>query len=262
MKWYTAISSYSPQDAIDQLEAAIYTCIKNTPFKPNIIIDKPFDGSSYLSNKFKNVNFIYYNSEIVNSFLKEFNGEPEKYYVSAAYLRTEIPQIESTDKYILYTDIDVLFLNPDKKIKSLIKPDYFLVTPEFDPNNWTRINTGTLIMNVENLRKNYPAFKKHIMSNFRRLFNDAHDQTAYIELYHNKWQKLPLEYNWKPYWGINDNAQILHFHGAKPHLINKYFTGDKKTLPNIIQQLIMSNESAYTHYNKMYDDILNEARNK
>ena len=27
---------------------------------------------------------------------------------------------------------------------------------------------------------------------------------------------LPIEYNWKPYWGINDKAKLIHFHGMKP----------------------------------------------
>lgn len=27
---------------------------------------------------------------------------------------------------------------------------------------------------------------------------------------------LPIEYNWKPYWGINGNAKLIHFHGMKP----------------------------------------------
>jgi hypothetical protein len=31
------------------------------------------------------------------------------------------------------------------------------------------------------------------------------------------WDDLPLELNWKTYWGLNRDAAILHFHGPKPY---------------------------------------------
>jgi hypothetical protein len=30
---------------------------------------------------------------------------------------------------------------------------------------------------------------------------------------------LSDELNWKPYWGINPNASIIHFQGAKVHAV-------------------------------------------
>lgn len=42
------------------------------------------------------------------------------------------------------------------------------------------------------------------------------DQGYINEVCDNEFDFLPLEYNWKPYWGLNENAKIIHFHGIKP----------------------------------------------
>ncbi len=55
----------------------------------------------------------------------------------------------------------------------------------------------------------------------KTLVNNAWDQGAYRIFYKKlfgfKWDKLPIEYNWKPYWNENTQAKIIHFHGPKPY---------------------------------------------
>ena len=43
------------------------------------------------------------------------------------------------------------------------------------------------------------------------------DQGAYNEFYSGKFvvHRWPL-FNWKPYWGFNARAKLVHFHGPKP----------------------------------------------
>ena len=42
------------------------------------------------------------------------------------------------------------------------------------------------------------------------------DQGYLFEVSARQYEKLPIEFNWKPYWGYNPDARILHFHGIKP----------------------------------------------
>ena len=47
----------------------------------------------------------------------------------------------------------------------------------------------------------------------------------------NMFDLLPDELNWKPYWGLNSNAEIVHFHGPKPSLVLEFLTkSDVKSL--------------------------------
>jgi hypothetical protein len=42
---------------------------------------------------------------------------------------------------------------------------------------------------------------------------------------HGGWKPLRPELNWKPYWGINPAAKIIHFHGPKPFLRGQIAAG-------------------------------------
>jgi len=44
----------------------------------------------------------------------------------------------------------------------------------------------------------------------------AMDQGLIISYFGPTATRLPDNYNWKPYWGINHDAVIVHFHGFKP----------------------------------------------
>jgi lipopolysaccharide biosynthesis glycosyltransferase len=52
------------------------------------------------------------------------------------------------------------------------------------------------------------------------------DQSAPNELFSGRWEHLPSTWNWKPYWGRNDEANIVHFHGPKPTHASQMLTGN------------------------------------
>ena len=54
------------------------------------------------------------------------------------------------------------------------------------------------------------------MKNIERNISGLFDQGYLNELCFKDMELLPIEYNWKPYWGINDKAKLIHFHGMKP----------------------------------------------
>ena len=55
-----------------------------------------------------------------------------------------------------------------------------------------------------------------MMKKRQRSTSGLFDQGYLNELCFNDMEILPIEYNWKPYWGINGNAKLIHFHGMKP----------------------------------------------
>jgi len=148
---------------------------------------------------------------------------------SGAFLRLELPRITAelgvNDDFALYTDVDVMFMRGVEELESL-KPRYFAVAPEFDATDFVRMNTGVMLMNLNNLRAIDSRFRQFVSTNLPTFVELAWDQGAYrryfwrIELLAKiigtRWDRLPVEFNWKPYWKRNERAKIIHFHGPKP----------------------------------------------
>ena len=89
---------------------------------------------------------------------------------------------------------------------------------------WTRlwleseaINSGVMLLNLPALRQLEPAFQEFM---HRHLAECAEltDQWVYRSFFRRGWGLLPTALNWKPYWGDNPDARIVHFHGPKPFL--------------------------------------------
>lgn len=158
-----------------------------------------------------------------------------------SFMRTDIPVICSMfkDKYVLYTDCDVMFMGDLANIGK-IKPNYFAASTEFDRNHWVYFNSGTILYNVEGMLETYDAFVDFIARN--EDIGTSVDQHVYNMFYVGKWDRLPVEYNWKPYWGVKDDIEILHFHGPKPEI-----PWSLKTILN--QQLFCD---GYEYYNDLY----------
>lgn len=129
------------------------------------------------------------------------------------WLRTNICLTEQEDEYVLYTDIDVLY-RKDPELTEL-KPRYLAAAPEFDKKCWDYFNSGVMVQNIPSLRNSYRYFERYLIANLCGRTYDFHDQIAYNEFYRDRWEQLPVELNWKPYWGHNKKAQVLHFHGPK-----------------------------------------------
>lgn len=136
--------------------------------------------------------------------------------LSGTFMRLDIPFIENDDEYVLYADVDVIF-NKDIKDSDLLKPKIVAAAPEIsrDYHEGDILNAGILFMNVKEMRKKSEeifSLMEQGIPNKTNLF----DQGYINEVCENEFDLLPLEYNWKPYWGLNDNAKIIHFHGIKP----------------------------------------------
>ena len=188
---------------------------------------------------------------------------------AGAFLRVEIPQIlrelGATDEFVLYTDCDVLFLKDVVPGLARMQPTYFAVSSEFNPTDFVRLNTGVMLMNVPNLLGVDAAFRSFITQNLERFvpglgqpkrapllnylrnrrfyYTPAWDQSAYQAFFMNRWlgtvgwDKLPVRFNWKPYWGASQDAEILHFHGPKPNQAPLFASGNPPAHLRSIQEL-------------------------
>lgn len=128
-----------------------------------------------------------------------------------AWLRLEIPdvceELGIEDEFVLYTDVDVLFLKSPYPLLDL-KPTFLAAGPQHDQNDWSWFNSGVMWMNVRACREEFPKAEP--------VFACDLEQGPMNKLLAGRWNRLSLEYNWKPYWGVNPDARIVHFHGPKP----------------------------------------------
>lgn len=264
MKWYTAISSYSSETYFNMLEVAIRSCITNKAFKPHVVCDKITPRLKKIGKKFPELTIIEHPGAIFQEFVSQFKDDKKlanHLGTAGAYLRAEIPNIEQEDDVVLYTDVDVLFFDPREGPQDIVKPDFFAVAPEFDMNNWSYFNTGSMLINVNSMKKEYDNFLAFVVTRFKELIGFAHDQGAYNHLYQGRWNKLPLEYNWKPGWGINDQTVVLHWHGPKPEEVRMFFNGSLNQVNidvdvnglELYKKMIQRDTESYKHYLERYD---------
>ena len=145
--------------------------------------------------------------------LERLTAEGRYHLMSVGHwLRTNVPLEEKDSDFLVYTDIDVVFQGG---IPTLDSPSYFSAAPEFKKDGWNYFNAGVMYVNVRSMRDTYDSFEEYLYENISARTVNFHDQIAYNEFYRGKWERLPVDLNWKPFWGINNKAPIVHFHGPK-----------------------------------------------
>lgn len=243
MKWYFACNDKSPE-YIPLIKAAVTSAIKNTTLKPHFIYDgSPNELTNWLEEH--GVKVIYHRSNLYPILEKKYSGNELK-ISSGAYLRCDIPLIETEEDYVLYTDCDVIFL---KDVEEL-RPKYFSCSAEVDITDLKNFNTGVMFMNMKNLKDTYKPFTKFIEKNLWKLI--TWDQTAYQIFYKKKNTPLDLKYNHKPHMGINNDAIILHYHGAKPTMFQT--ENSIKNMDFFNGLLYRKNPESYTYYLNLFKE--------
>ena len=136
--------------------------------------------------------------------------------------------IETEEEVVLYTDNDVMFLR-EPKVDAV--PHLLAAAPEFELINLSYFSSGVMILNLPGLRRVHEAFAGAIRRRLRSDFRyPAHDQESYNRFFGPKtlnrlqgraFTPMSPTLNWKPFWGLNPEAQIVHFHGPKPRHVQK-----------------------------------------
>ena len=179
--------------------------------------------------------------------------------ISGTFMRMDIPFIEKREEQVFYADIDVIF-NQDIDERHMPKPKYLAAAPEFhqDILHDGYFNAGIMLLNVEGMREKVEQIFDDLslgIPNKTGVFDQGYlNQYCYADM-----ERLPIEFNWKPYWGYNENAKIIHFHGMKPGgtVSSSGFTLDKKTLyamykdsPEFISGLVTYSNLYFRYLNR------------
>lgn len=248
MKWYTGINDAGLPHYSEHLRAALSSAISVGGLDAHILFDgEPNDLFAAMGRS----DFTVHRCR--TGIWNDIQAQPpvsgwSPQVAAGAYLRLEIPSIERDDEFVLYTDNDVLFTR--KPDLSHVRPRIAAAAVEPVPGGWKNRCSGVLVLNLPALRREYDE-----MIGLARatLGTSMYDQDVYNIHLEDKWGDLPLEAHWKPYWGVNPSASIVHFNGPKFHHIRELASKDFSRLPpsHLLSYLYGRNPVGCRYYAKI-----------
>jgi lipopolysaccharide biosynthesis glycosyltransferase len=252
MKWYFALSQATAHAYWQHVQVAVRSAQRNTTLAPHFIYDGDDDERCHWLRA-EGVTIIHarvpFHDQIVAAKQRNYSSD----IATGAFLRTEIPNLDQSDEVVIYTDCDVLFLGDPIYKGETIR--YFAVGPETDIDDYSvnGMNTGVMFMNLSVLRRCQTSFRQFITERLESFA--AFDQGAYRIYFNGLWERLTPDFNWKPYWGWNPHAKILHFHGPKYQDVKQLLAGGRSWWR--YEALYFGNESAYRQYTELFESFLN-----
>ncbi len=254
MKWYFAVSAASlargEHDWPGLLQAAVNSARRNTTLRPHLLYDgEPSAFTDDLARR--GVTVIRHRTTLFSALerhAQQTGSDPIWLAVAAgAFLRFDIPLIEQSDACVLYTDADVLFLREPNFFREQ-PPKLFAASTE-STDRYDDMNSGVMLLNVPAMRADHERLCA---------FAAAHldlglDQEILRAHYAGRYDLLDRSLNWKPHWGTNPDAQIVHFHGPKPVLARRFLReGYLSANPNW-QTLLLRAPDGYRTYLQAWD---------
>jgi len=227
MQWYFALTEDSTafRQYAEMIMVAVHTARKHTALEPHCIYDgKENEFTAWLTKRGARIvrHRSFVREALTDLGLKKGNPHLAA-ALSGAFSRVELPEIVEQmggNAPVLYTDCDVIFLDDVVPELEANECHYFAVAPESVRDDYVNMNTGVMLMNTKRLGESLPEFREYISKNLAALEAESWDEAAYRWFYRDAngplWDRLRPELNWKPYWGGNAEAKIIHFHGPKP----------------------------------------------
>jgi hypothetical protein len=255
-KWYFGANRAALRHCRDQIEAAVISARLNTDLVPIFLLDDREDLSivahtlAWLERA--GVRIIRHRAALFDIVQPHFGPAADPY--NGHWLRCDIPLLEQTDDYVLYTDIDVVFrkqLDLDQ-----FSPPFFAAAPEHRVDDFSYFNSGVMVMNVPALRDSRSRLIDTLRERLPRMGAAHDDQGALNDTYRTQYTRLPCEYNWKPYWGFNQAASIVHFHGPKQGVARRMMAGEMSIFNRELQEIYLRNPPGYAAYLKELDELL------
>lgn len=228
MQWFFALTEDSTafREYAEMVKVAVYTAGRYTSLVPHLVYDgRENEFTTWLQRH--GVQIIPHRSRFRDALgkLGREKGNPHfEAALAGAFSRVELPEIVARlvgAERVLYTDCDVIFMADVIPELDANPCEYFAVAPESVQDDYVNMNTGVMLMNIPRLRAGLPEFLEYISQNLAALEKESWDEAAYRWFYRDAqgplWNKLRPELNWKPYWGDNPEAKIIHLHGPKPY---------------------------------------------
>lgn len=260
MKWYFALNAASIE--IDKMyercvEVAVLSALQHTNLHPHLL----FDGRTcpFVERLQRmGVTVVFHRTSLSDAIMAAAPADVAWQRIAhGAFLRIDIPQIDLVSEFVVYTDCDVMFQHdPDF---GGVRPKLFAVAPEFTSGDYTNMNSGVMVMNLPGLRKVASKFDKFIRAGLPNF--PAYDQGALRQFFDGCYEPLPEQFNWKPYWGENPRAEIIHFHGPKPPHAREMLQGEFARHPEVLIDLFNSNRTNYAILDVLWHSYAERARN-
>jgi hypothetical protein len=194
----------------EMLLLAIATCRRYTSLSP-AVLSTGFRADFKIALQRFDVELVEVDTPMAPAILEANRTAGYPLQAIGNYLRYEACNLFPSEDVILYCDCDVIFIRDP-----ILPPSTAILSagPEDKPNDYEHFNSGVLLMNI-------PAFSSEISQFYQfsqeRLLNffPGFDQPSLNAYFGSRIERLPLELNWRPYWGPNAAASIVHFHGVK-----------------------------------------------
>ena len=246
-KWYFSCNSNALSHFFDQIEVAVISAKRWTRLTPILLLDLTHPTASDMEKiqwlESMGVTIHFHRAQIFTLIHAHF-GDAANIF-SGHWLRCDIPILETIDRFVLYTDIDVLF-RKDVGLSDMA-PRYLACAPEFERTELSYFNSGVMIMNVPALLKTRQRFIDEVARMLTSI-DPFEDQKVFNAAYRNVWNRLPDGWNWKPYWGFDGSASIVHFHGPKLGMIRRMIAGDLQGIEAEYIRLYRQNPIGYAAY--------------
>jgi hypothetical protein len=204
----------------DLLRAALTSVLCNTRHTP-VVLSPSFDADFAAYLREQHVRAITIDSPM-RAAVESANlrsGYPLQ--AIGNYLRYEACNAFADEPAVLYADCDTIFL---RDFDDLAAPALIAAAPEDELDSWARRNSGVLLLNPRAFAAALPGFYAFAQANIVRLL-PGFDQAALNEYFSGQIAPLDPIFNWRPYWGPNDDARILHIHGVKRSVVLGMFRG-------------------------------------
>jgi lipopolysaccharide biosynthesis glycosyltransferase len=236
MRWFFALNAecMSFGQYAEMVQVAVWSALRHTRLQPHFLYHGEDDPPLLSWLRDHGVNVWRARSRFYDelcSLEKKLKNPDARTCGGGAYLRVEIIDLLAQhgirDTQILYTDCDVMFQHDPEPILRSLPCRFIACGPESMRGTPTDINTGVLLMHVARLRRFNKEFIAFTRGQLEHSVTAAFDQAAYRNFFRGPlpqrswpwkrgWNALPDELNWKPYWGENPDAVVVHFHGPKP----------------------------------------------
>jgi len=258
VKWYFALNAASLEKDSQYgwcVDVAVLSALQHTTLNPHLLFDgKPCAFTDRLRRL--GVTIVFHRSSLSDAINAARPGNTGWQTIAhGAFLRIDIPQLDTESDFVLYTDCDVMFQR--EPTLAGIEPRYFAVAPEFTPGDYANMNTGVMVINLAGMRGVAGDFDRFIRGGLADF--PAYDQGALREFFKGRYDHLPERLNWKPYWGGNPDAEIVHFHGPKPPHVRRMLNGDLDSFPPVLTELFSSGIQNYGVLDQVWHAYLDRA---
>jgi len=255
VNWYFAVNGPGLRKSFDLVRVAVTSAKLNTTLKPHCIYDgPPCSELSWLTDQ--GVTVIQHRPSLAPELKAAYGPKYEQF--NGHWLRVDLPLIERKARWVLYTDIDVMFLRDPREFA--FRPTYLAVCEEHAVGARSHFNSGSLVMHLATLRNVHPWFVASIK---QRLSSSdfsfpAHDQRSFNDFFLATADWMRPEFNWKPYWGYNEEAVIVHFHGPKPAHVQKIKAGRGGEMKAAFTTIYNRNPDGYERYMQAFTRFLEQ----